>query len=126
MTNSTDWSKTMTPDALWRRYAAIWSLGTGERDPELAACLAEDASYCDPNGLVEGRGALSAYMEGFQHSLPGGGFHIRAVHHHHGRTLAHWTLQGPDGKGLQDGTSFGLLSEDGRLQTITGFFPIQS
>jgi hypothetical protein len=112
----------MTPDALWVRYAAIWSLDADARVGELAACLADDVTYCDPNGLIEGPSALSTYMGGFQQSVPGGAFRIRAVLHHHDRTLAHWTLQGSDGGALQTGASFGLLSEDGRLRTITGFF----
>jgi hypothetical protein len=112
----------MTPEALWIRYAAIWSLGAEARTAELAACLADDATYCDPNGLIEGPSALSTYMGGFQRSVPGGAFRIRAVLNHHDRTLAHWTLHAPDGSALQTGTSFGLLSQDGRLRTITGFF----
>lgn len=39
-----------------------------------------------------------------------------------GRTISHWTLQGPDGAALQTGTSFSLLAEDGRFQAISGFF----
>ena len=49
----------MTPEALWNRYAAIWSLASTHRDTELGACLADDATYCDPNGLLSGRSALS-------------------------------------------------------------------
>ncbi len=112
----------MNPDALWARYAAVWSLDAEARPQELAACLADDVTYCDPNGLIEGQPALSAYMGAFQQGVPGGAFRIRDVVHHHGRTLAHWTLHGPDGAALQAGVSFGLLSSDGRLRTITGFF----
>jgi len=64
----------MTPDSLWNRYAAIWSLTGEERDAELAACLADDATYCDPNDLLGGRAALSDYMGQAQHSVPGGRF----------------------------------------------------
>jgi hypothetical protein len=112
----------MTPDALWRRYAAIWSLSETERTPELVACLADDMTYCDPNGLLDGREALSVYMGQFQRSVPGGHFHIRDVLHHHDRVLAHWALHGPGGQVLQRGTSFGALAEDGRLRQISGFF----
>ena len=112
----------MTPETLWARYAAIWSLDAAARDAELAACLAEDITYCDPNGLVTGRPALSTYMGGFQNSAPGGRFSIRAVLHHHDRSLAHWVLHGPDGSVLQTGTSFGTLTEAGQLRAITGFF----
>jgi hypothetical protein len=112
----------MTLNALWVRYAAIWSLDSELRAEELAACLTDDVTYCDPNGLIEGPSALSTYMGGFQQSVPGGAFRIRAVLHHHDRMLALWTLQGSDGSALQTGASFGLLSQDGRLRTITGFF----
>ncbi len=112
----------MTPEALWKRYAAIWSLKAEEREVELAACLVEDATYCDPNGLQEGRHALSAYMGAFREDVPGGQFEIRSVLQHYDRSLADWSLTGPDATVLQTGTTFGLLSPDGRLSLITGFF----
>lgn len=112
----------MTPEALWERYSAIWSAPETARAAELAACLAEEATYCDPNGLVEGREALSAYMGGFQESAPGCSFRIKSVLDHNGRTLSNWSMVGPDGAVLQDGTSFAQLAGDGRLLAITGFF----
>ena len=112
----------MKPDLLWRRYATSWSLPEEERKPELSVCLSAEVTYCDPNGLIEGRSALSNYMSQFQQSVPGGHFAIESVLSHHRRSLAHWSLHGPDGRLLQTGTSFAALSEDGRLQTITGFF----
>jgi hypothetical protein len=112
----------MTPDALWTRYAAIWSLEAARREAELNACLADDVTYCDPNGLLAGRSALSGYMEQFKESVPGGQFHIRTVLHYHDRSLADWELRRQDGVVIQTGTSFGALSEDGRLRAISGFF----
>ena len=112
----------MTPEALWNRYAAIWSLASKHREAELHACLADDATYCDPNGLLGGRSSLSDYMGQFQKSVPGGRFRIQRVIHHHDRSLADWELQGKNGAVLQSGTSFGTLSEDGRLRAISGFF----
>lgn len=114
----------MTPENLWTRYSAIWSLVDADaRAVELDACLADDATYCDPNGLIEGRAALSDYMDGFQKSAPpGAGFRIRSLLYHNDRTLAHWALVGPGESVLQTGTSFGALSADGRLRSISGFF----
>ncbi|URK88924.1 nuclear transport factor 2 family protein [Rhizobium sp. RCAM05350] len=112
----------MTSEALWKQYAAIWSMEGEERKTELAACLAGDATYCDPNGLIHGPGELSTYMGHFQQSAPGGQFQIQSVLHHHGRSLADWALQGPDGSILQAGTSFATLTDDGRLHHISGFF----
>lgn len=112
----------MTIDALWHRYSAIWSKSEDERAVELDACLAPEASYCDPNGRINGRAALSAYMGGFQESVPGGRFEIRSVLHHAGGSLADWALIGPDGGVKQTGTSFATLSEQGQLLSINGFF----
>jgi SnoaL-like domain len=112
----------MTTDSLWDRYAAIWSLDAAARASELLACVTGDVAYCDPNGLVQGRQALSDYMGAFQDSVPGGSFRICSVLHHHDRSLARWMLRGPDGRALQAGASFGLLAGDSRLQAITGFF----
>jgi hypothetical protein len=53
---------------------------------------------------------------------PGAGFRVRSLLHHNDRTLAHWALIGPGQSVLQTGTSFGVLSADGRLRSITGFF----
>ncbi|MGO8369885.1 nuclear transport factor 2 family protein [Rhizobium ruizarguesonis] len=111
----------MTPEALWDRYAAIWPLDADAREPEMLACLADDVTYCDPNGTIAGRAGLSAYMAGFKESMPGGRFKILSVLHHNDRSLAHWALRQEDERVLQTGTSFGVIS-DGRLGAITGFF----
>jgi SnoaL-like domain len=112
----------MTPHALWQRYAHIWSAEPGLRTSELQACLADACSYCDSNGLLEGRECLSAYMGGFQESVKGGSFEILSVIHHHDRMLAEWRLVGSNGAVLQTGRSFATVADDGRLQNITGFF----
>lgn len=112
----------MKTDVLWKRYATSWSLPEEERLQELSACLAAEVIYCDPNGLIEGRQALSIYMGQFQQSAPGSHFAIESVLSHHHRSLANWSLHGTDGRILQTGMSFAVHSADGRLQTITGFF----
>jgi hypothetical protein len=112
----------MTPESLWQRYARIWSSEPTVRATELQACLADRCSYCDANGLLEGREALSRYMGGFQASITGGRFEILSVIHHHDRMLAEWRLLAPDGVVLQTGRSFATRTGDGRLQNITGFF----
>lgn len=112
----------MTPDLLWQRYGRIWSADPATRTTELEVCLADECSYCDINVSIEGREALSNYMGGFQLSVKGGKFHIRSVIHHHKRMLAEWSLLGPDDALLQTGRSFATVSDDGRLQSITGFF----
>jgi hypothetical protein len=112
----------MTPEALWQRYARIWSAEPAVRTTELVACLADDCTYCDVNELLSGREALSSYMGGFQESVKGGRFEILSVIHHHDRMLAEWRLLGPDGTVLQTGRSFADAASDGRLLNISGFF----
>lgn len=112
----------MTPETLWDRYAGIWSSEPAARASELGACLADECSYCDANGVIEGREALSAYMGGFQQNVKGGRFEILSVIHHHDRMLAEWRLLGPGGAVLQTGRSFAIVAGDGRLRSITGFF----
>jgi hypothetical protein len=114
--------ETMSPEALWRRYARVWSSEPAIRGAELQACLTDQCSYCDVNGLLTGREALSSYMGGFQQSVRGGTFEIVSVIHHHDRMLAEWRLHGPDGNILQTGRSFATVAADGRLGNITGFF----
>lgn len=112
----------MTPDLLWRRYGSIWSADAETRATELEACLADECSYCDVNGSIEGREALSKYMGGFQQNAKGARFQIRSVIHHHNRMLAEWRLIGPNDAVLQTGRSFATVADDGRLQSISGFF----
>lgn len=112
----------MTPEALWQRYAQIWSSASEVRSTELEACLADGCTYCDVNGVLSGRDALSSYMGGFQQNVTGGRFEILFVLHHHDRMLAEWRLLGPDGTILQTGRSFASAASDGRSQHITGFF----
>ena len=112
----------MKPEFLWKRYGRIWSSEPAARATELEACLVDDCTYCDMNGLLEGREALSDYMGGFQQNVKGGTFEIVSVIHHHDRMLAEWRLLGSDGGVLQTGRSFATVSADGRLQNISGFF----
>ena len=115
-------STDMTPDELWRRYAALWPAPADRRASELDDCVHEACSYCDPNGLLEGPAALSAYMEGFRNAMPDTAFRIDSVATHHGRTSSTWVLVGAGDAVLQRGRSFATCDEQGRLQHITGFF----
>lgn len=113
----------MDVEQLWRRYAKIWSSDPASREVELQACLADDATYCDPNGLLSGRSALSDYMGGFQDSFPGNGFDIVDVVAHDGGSLARWARYDASGSTLHYGASFASSDAEGRLKDINGFFP---
>jgi hypothetical protein len=116
----------MDAETLWPRYARIWSSEPSLRESALQDCLADGATYCDPNGLLKGREALSDYMAGFQQSVPRGRFEIIQVIAHNGRSLARWALLSANGAILQQGASFATHDGDGRLKDITGFFPLSA
>lgn len=113
----------MDAEQLWPRYAKIWSSDPLTRDSELMTCLADGATYCDPNGLLVGRAALSDYMGGFQRGFPGNEFKIIDVISHSGGSLARWAQHGADGSTLHYGMSFATHDAEGRLEAINGFFP---
>jgi predicted ester cyclase len=106
----------------WRRYAGIWSLDADRRERELAACVAGDVSYTDPNVSIAGLRAFSDYMAGFQRGFPGHSFHIRAVSAHHACSVARWDQLDAAGAVVAPGISFAESGSDGRIQRVRGFF----
>jgi hypothetical protein len=99
----------------WQRYGSIWSLPASERDRQLAECVAPDVTYADPNMTVQGLGAFSSYMAGFQKAFPGHSFKIRGVRAHHGRSLARWDQLDAQGSVVAPGISMAEASADGRF-----------
>lgn len=113
----------MEAGQLWSRYAIIWSSDPETRARELEACVADTVTYCDPNGPLSGRAALSDYMGGFQVNFAGNGFRILDVISHNGGSLSRWEQYGADGSTLHHGASFATHDDEGRLKNINGFFP---
>lgn len=69
-----------------------------------------------------GYGALSEMVTAFQGQYPGHTFRRgSAVDLHHDRVRFLWELLGPDGGMAAGGIDFGVVEEDGRLSSITGF-----
>ena len=58
----------------------------------------------------------------FQRGFPGHSFRIRAVSAHHGRSLARWDQLDVAGNVVAPGISFATTTNDGRIQTVNGFF----
>lgn len=106
----------------WQRYAEIWSLDPSRREEELAACVASDVTYADPNVSLAGLRAFSEYMGGFQRGFPGHSFRIRAVSAHHGSSVARWDQVDSGGAVVAPGMSFAEFAADGRIQRVRGFF----
>ncbi len=111
----------------WTTYQAAWAdVTSAERERLLRASIMEDCVYADPTGIYEGRTRLTDQIEQFRSSLPGAFFRNHAYVHHHGRSLAHWTLHDAAGNELQPGASVADYGSTGRITRVTGFFPLSS
>lgn len=105
------------------RYLATWNETDATRRRKLIAqTWTENASYLDP--LMEGKGhnGIDAMLQGVQAQFPN--HHMRRVGEvdaHHDRVRFGWELGPQDGVALVRGIDIGVVSRDGRLESITGF-----
>ena len=84
---------------------------------------ADDGRYTDPMSDAPGRDALVALIAQFHQQMPGATITATSgIDEHHGRLRFAWKMTGPDGATRMEGIDVGQLAEDGRLQSITGFF----
>jgi hypothetical protein len=104
-------------------YIGAWN----ERDDDarrglVASAFADGAEYVDP--MMSGRGVdeISSMIGAAQQQFPGCRFTLTTgPEEHNDRVRFSWQLAAADGQLLAGGTDFGLLAEDGRLQSVTGF-----
>lgn len=109
---------------LVERYFEVWN----ETDPEQRAELipvawSKDAKYIDPMLAGNGHDGINAMVAGVQTQFPGHRFRLAGqVDHHNGRVRFGWELVAPDGNvAIVEGIDFGVIDNDGRLRSITGF-----
>jgi hypothetical protein len=105
-------------------YFAMWNENDPTKRAELIkAAWAADARYVDPLLEADGHDALSQMVEGVHAQFPGHQFRrLSGVDAHHDRVRFAWDLVAPDGAVTVAGIDVGVLADDGRLQSITGFF----
>ncbi len=113
-----------TTSALVDRYFAAWNeTDAAERDQLITGTWAEDGTYLDPVMGGEGHAGIAAMIAGFGAQFPGLRFHRNAtIDAHNDRLRFSWVLVAPNGPVIAAGTDVALLSNDGRLQSVTGFF----
>ena len=105
-------------------YFAAWN----EQDPAVRDRLLEQA-WADNGvlttprmGRVSGRKAVLEHIGGFSKRFPGARVvRTSGVDEHHGLLRYTWRIVAADGKPIVDGTDFGELAPDGRLQRIAEF-----
>lgn len=91
----------------------------------LEKAWADDGRYSDPSADVKGRDALIAHISSFQKNPSMKGFSLArtsGVDAHHNVLRFNWALKSADGNVVMEGVDFGVLDDDGRFQSITGFF----
>ena len=113
-----------TTTALVDRYFAAWNAtDAAERDQLITETWAEEGTYLDPVMSGEGHAGIGTMIAGFGAQFPGLRFHRNAtIDAHNDRLRFSWVLVALDGPVIAAGTDVALLSNDGRLQSVTGFF----
>jgi len=106
------------------RYIATWNETDGGRRRDLIAqTWTDSASYLDPLLQGDGRDGIDAMIVGVQERFPGHRFRRTGdVESHHDRVRFTWDLTPEAGDPVVNGTDFGIVTPDNRLQAITGFF----
>lgn len=84
---------------------------------------AQDAVYCDPLALVQGREALVRHIGETQAGLAGGRIAITAeADRHHDSAHFPWAAEDAAGTAVMTGFDVVQLDADGRITRLTGFF----
>jgi hypothetical protein len=105
-------------------YIALWNeTDAGRRRALIAQTFTGDARYVDPLMAGEGLDGIDAMVAAAQAQYPGTRFELAgAPDHYKDRVRFGWHLRaGEGGDLLATGLDFGMLAEDGRLHSITGF-----
>jgi hypothetical protein len=104
-------------------YIAMWNETDAERRRALVAqTLTEDATYVDPLMAGTGTEEISAMIGAAQQQYPD---HRFALHTgpdgHNDRVRFSWSLSPNGGDPIAIGTDFATVSDDGRMESVTGF-----
>ncbi len=105
-------------------YMNAWNeVDEGKRRKLLDTAWADDATYTDPMSHAAGRDALIDLIAGFHKQMPGASIaQVSGIDEHHGQLRFAWKMQQKDGSTGMEGIDIGQLAQDGRLQSIVGFF----
>lgn len=105
-------------------YMDAWNeKDEGKRRALLGKAWADDGRYTDPMSDAPGRDALVTLIAQFHQQMPGASITATSgIDEHHGRLRFAWRMVAPDGSTGMEGIDIGQLAEDGRIQSITGFF----
>jgi hypothetical protein len=110
--------------ALADRFIASWNaVDPEDRRDLVAGTWTEDAVFVDPMMQGQGHDGIEALVAGVQSRFPGFRFNrIGVVDAHNGRMRFAWAMGPEGGESVVEGLDFGVIADDGRLKSITGFF----
>jgi hypothetical protein len=105
-------------------YFAVWNeTEPARRRAAITVAWTDDARYLDPMFSAEGADGIDGLALGVQTQFPGYRFRQTSpVDVHHDRARWGWELVSAEGVPYVSGVDYALLSEDGRLREVTGFF----
>ena len=106
------------------RYIDAWNETDGERRRELVAAVwSDDGTYLDPLMSGAGHDSIATMIGLAQQQFPEHRFELSfGPDAHHDAVRFAWRLYGPDGDAsVAAGVDFGLVADDGRLRSVTGF-----
>jgi SnoaL-like domain len=103
-------------------YMAAWNETDEAKIRQLLdKCWADSGTYTDPISDVAGRDGLFAAITGFHAQMPGATIAMTSgLDEHHGRVRFGWKVEGSPQEIA--GIDVGVLTADGKLQSITGFW----
>ena len=118
--------KAVSPVDVVNAYVGAWNAGDADARRELLErAWSNDGVYSDPSAEVHGRDALIAHIGEFANNPEMKGFslaRISGVDVHHNVLRFDWALKDAADKTVIAGVDFGVLADDGRFESITGFF----
>jgi len=107
-------------------YVGAWNEADDvARQALLDRAWSDDGVYTDPTAEVKGRDALAKHTGEFVNNPQYKGFsmeRVSGVDVHHKVLRFNWALKDPSGSVVMAGVDYGVLDDDGRLASITGFF----
>ncbi len=118
--------KADTLESVVDAYVGSWNEDDKDaRRVLLESAWADDGVYTDPSGEAIGRDALVDHIEAFVTNPAMEGFsleRVSGIDAHHRVLRFDWALKDAKGTTVMKGVDYGVLAEDGRLASITGFF----
>ncbi len=106
------------------RYIAVWNERDAKRRHDLVVkTWADSGTYVDAHRHGEGHDGIDAMIDTAQRQFPGYQLRlISGIQAHNGYVRFSWAAGGSEQAPLYlAGTDFAVVSNDGRLQAVTGF-----